>query len=205
MIDTIPYTYLIGWKDLNKYYYGVRYALGCNPKDLMVDYMTSSKYVKIFVEEHGLPDIIQIRKIFLCEKDARDWEHKVLRRMKVIKRSDFLNHTDNKGISAEAAYKGVLTSKIKAALGTHPNKGRKRPKVSDMNRLKVGSKNPMFGKVGPMKGRLGKDNPNFGKPKTPEQINSLNKLIECTHCKVVANIGNIQRWHGNNCKYKKKG
>ena len=31
-----PYTYLIGWKDQEKYYYGVRFAKGCEPKDLWV-------------------------------------------------------------------------------------------------------------------------------------------------------------------------
>ena len=28
------YTYVIGWKDVDKYYYGVRFAEGCQPSDL---------------------------------------------------------------------------------------------------------------------------------------------------------------------------
>lgn len=74
----IPYTYLIGWSDLKKYYYGVRYAKGCDPSDLWVDYKTSSKVVHRIAEEHGDPDIMQIRKTFDNARDAREWEHKVL-------------------------------------------------------------------------------------------------------------------------------
>ncbi len=60
----IPYTYIIGWSLYNKYYYGVRYAKNCNPNDLWKTYFTSSKYVKEFRNNHGEPDIIQVRKTF---------------------------------------------------------------------------------------------------------------------------------------------
>jgi hypothetical protein len=58
----IPYTYVIGWSSLQKYYYGVRYAKNCNPLDLWVSYFTSSKRVAHYREKFGEPDIIQIRK-----------------------------------------------------------------------------------------------------------------------------------------------
>ena len=29
-----------------------------------------------------------------------------------------------------------------------------------------------------------------------------NKFKECEYCKRVMNIGNYNRWHGNNCKHK---
>lgn len=92
---TIPYTYLIGWSKLNKWYYGVRYKKYCNPNDLWNPYKTSSKTVKEYILKYGEPDIIAIRKIFKNIKLARIWEHKVLRRMKVIKNNKFLNKTDN--------------------------------------------------------------------------------------------------------------
>jgi len=63
-MKTNPYTYLIGWKTQNKWYYGVRFAKGCHPNDLWNLYKTSSKHVKKMIEENGNPDIIQIRKIF---------------------------------------------------------------------------------------------------------------------------------------------
>lgn len=84
---------------MNTWYYGARYACGCHPKGLWVIYFTSSKYVKKFREEHGEPDVIEIRRTFHTEKKARKWERKVLRRMKVVKSKRWLNKTDRQGPS----------------------------------------------------------------------------------------------------------
>lgn len=93
---TTPYTYLIGWPELNTWYYGVRYAEGCSPADLWVTYFTSSVYVDEFVKTHGAPTHRQIRKIFTQDNipTAKLWEHKVLRRMKVVKKEQWLNKND---------------------------------------------------------------------------------------------------------------
>lgn len=53
ILKNIPYTYLIGWTEHNIWYYGVRYAIGCNPKELFLSYFTSSEYVKDFIELNG--------------------------------------------------------------------------------------------------------------------------------------------------------
>ena len=53
MTDRIPYTYIIGWSSLNKWYYGVRYAKNCKPEDLWKTYFTSSKHVKEFLTGNG--------------------------------------------------------------------------------------------------------------------------------------------------------
>jgi hypothetical protein len=89
-----PYTYLIGWSTQQKYYYGVRYANDCNPTDLWAKYFTSSPTVKAMRLIYGEPDVRQIRKIFTDKQAARLWETKVLRRMKVIRREEFLNKND---------------------------------------------------------------------------------------------------------------
>jgi len=91
----IPYTYLIGWSHLNKYYYGVRYSKKCNPSDLWVIYFTSSKIVKHYRIEHGEPDVIQIRKLFHNPQSARLWEHKVLKRLNCVKDTKWLNQSNN--------------------------------------------------------------------------------------------------------------
>lgn len=91
-----PYTYLIGWSSLNKWYYGVRYAKNCNPSDLWVTYKTSSKIVKKFASENGNPDIILIRRQFTSIRKAQDWESKVLKKMNVAKDSRWLNGHDTK-------------------------------------------------------------------------------------------------------------
>ena len=90
-----PYTYLIGWSELDRWYYGVRYAIACKPDDLWVSYFSSSKIVKQFREEYGDPDIIKVRKCFENPGQAREWEEKVLKRMKVVVSEKWLNENDS--------------------------------------------------------------------------------------------------------------
>jgi hypothetical protein len=86
-----PYTYLIGWSSLNKWYYGVRWAKGCHPSDFWIKYFTSSVTVRQFVSQYGDPDIRMIRKIFDNKHTAMSWERRVLRRMKVMHEDKWLN------------------------------------------------------------------------------------------------------------------
>jgi len=90
-IYSVPYTYHIAWSNINKHYYGVRYAKGCNPKDLWVSYFTSSKLVTKHRKKYGEPDIIEIRRTFDNSHKAIIWESKVLRRLKVLKNDKWLN------------------------------------------------------------------------------------------------------------------
>ena len=103
-LKTIPYTYLIGWTNLNKWYYGVRYATGCSPQDLFNPYQTSSKKVFQIIKEYGLPEIIEIRKVFNNVEKARLWESKVLKKLNVLNSDKWLNQTTNIGISKEIAF-----------------------------------------------------------------------------------------------------
>lgn len=91
MEQNISYTYLIGWKNHNKWYYGVRYSSKCNPNDLWKKYFTSSKEVKLFRQNYGEPDVIEVRKTFDESIKAKIWEEKVLRRMCVSKNDKWLN------------------------------------------------------------------------------------------------------------------
>lgn len=91
MIIYQPYTYLVGWSKLNKWYYGVRYSKYATPSELWVKYFTSSKYVKIFRKKYGEPDVIQVRRIFDDKYKAILWEQKVLKRLNVEKNNKFLN------------------------------------------------------------------------------------------------------------------
>lgn len=87
----MSYTYLIGWTNLDKYYYGRRTARECHPDEFWVTYFTSSKLVEEFTEKYGNPDIIEIRKLFSNPKDCIKWECTVLRRLKVSKSDKWLN------------------------------------------------------------------------------------------------------------------
>ena len=86
------FTYLIGWSIYNKYYYGRKTSIGCHPSMLFESYFTSSIYVHEFIKKYGMPDIIQIRKVFGENyKDCETWESKVLKRLNVAADKRFLN------------------------------------------------------------------------------------------------------------------
>jgi hypothetical protein len=86
-----PYTYLIGWSQLNTWYYGVRYAKKANPKDFWTTYFTSSKLVKEFRIKHGEPDVRKIRKTFTSAEKALEWEQRLLRKADIVKKKEWLN------------------------------------------------------------------------------------------------------------------
>ena len=86
-----PYTYLIGWSHLQKYYYGVRFAKKTTPEDFWVTYFTSSKEVDKYRKLHGEPDILQVRKVFNTREDAIRWEQRVLQKLNVLKEEKWLN------------------------------------------------------------------------------------------------------------------
>lgn len=109
--DRTPYTYLIGWSNNNKWYYGVRFAKNCHPQELWKTYFTSSKYVKEYYKQFGEPDTIEVRKIFDSIEDARAHEHKVLKRLNVIKKDNWLNEHNGTSPSLECALKGAKTKK----------------------------------------------------------------------------------------------
>lgn len=81
------YTYLIGWSQQGKFYYGCQFGKNANPGNLWKTYFTSSRHVKAFRLEHGEPDIIEVRKIFGGDGTAcRSWEERVL--TKIMNRRD---------------------------------------------------------------------------------------------------------------------
>ena len=157
---TVPYTYLLKHIPTGKFYYGCRFAEGCNPADFWKDYKTSSKYVKQLIEQYGADSFVfEIRKTFDDKQSARNWETKVLKKLNVVSRKDFLNMTDNISISPEAASKGrkgkigiyrISQTQIDAI--KKANTGLKRSeevkkKMSEAHMGKrIGDKNPMFGK-----------------------------------------------------------
>lgn len=103
----MPYTYLIGWSYLNRWYYGVRYHPKCSPKDLWKEYFTSSEYVQMMRDVFGEPDIIEIRQTFKCPREAARWETRVISRMKMFYKPEWLNrsHPVRAGVSVETIKK----------------------------------------------------------------------------------------------------
>lgn len=188
----MAYTYLIGWSDLDKWYYGVRFAKSCNPVELWKSYFTSSKHVQEFRKQYGEPDVIKVTKEFNNVDDARLWESKVLKRLNVVESDRFLNKTDNVSIDPESARVGGLKS---------TNLGAVRKDLSERNKQAVGEKNHMFGKRGelaPHYGRTGEKHPMFGK--TNKGASAANKKeLTCPHCLKTGQASGMNRWHFNNC------
>lgn len=90
-MNHVPFTYLIGWSTHNKFYYGMRTARNCHPRELWKTYFTSSKEVKRLRKSLGEPDVIEIRKTFVSFQECSAWEAKVLRRLGASFNDKFLN------------------------------------------------------------------------------------------------------------------
>jgi hypothetical protein len=184
-----PYTYLIGWSTHNVWYYGVRYAKNCKPEELWVTYFTSSKYVKRYREEHGEPDVIQVRKTFSDPVAARTYERKVLVRLNVVSEDKWLNKTDNISIDAEIV---KYHQRIKVSNGVHIFCG-------DTNPSTVRSKN------GTHKFQTDKESQRARSIKQnikrlEEGSHNFQMEWKCEHCdKTGKNQTNYIRWHGDKC------
>lgn len=152
-MNTLPFTYLIGWSKHGIFYYGVRYARGCHPADLWTTYFTSSGPVKRFRMKHGDPDIVKIRRIFTCAQAARNWELRVLKRMHVVLREDFLNQTDKpcpggtwqkdpikKAIALKKCKLGGIGAKISAAKKGKPFSDAHRAALSEAAKRRAATK-----------------------------------------------------------------
>ena len=117
-----PYTYLLGWSLSGKYYYGVRFAKGCHPNDLLRTYFTSSRYVKEHIRLWGLPDIVKIRKTFANAAEARAYENKVLRRISAHTHESFLNKTNNKAIYLDSRTRKQISERVKSDWKKNPGR-----------------------------------------------------------------------------------
>lgn len=61
----------------------------------MTTYLTSSSYVKDFINLHGMPDLIQVRKIFDSAIKAKQWEERVISKGKLFLSPLWLNKGNN--------------------------------------------------------------------------------------------------------------
>ena len=142
-----PYTYYIFHPLTNQHYYGVRYAKNCHPDDLWKTYFTSSKKVKQLIIQYGIESFtVEVRKVFSNLEDALSWEEKVLRRLKVLDRSNWLNES-----IGGKYFRNIKRSDI--ARKKHSEKTKGRP-LTESHKIAIS------------KASKGKKMP----PRTPEQI-----------------------------------
>lgn len=209
-----PFTYLIGWSKLDRWYYGSRtarignclYESGCHPDDLWKTYYTSSIHVKEFRQKFGEPDVIQIRKTFQSADECLKWEYRIIKRLKLANDARWLNRGDGFG--------GYNTSKPKSA--KHREKlsawqtGLKRGKCSEKTRKLIsertrGLKRSEATKLAMSIARRGKKKPCSAKRAAAIcQGWKQREPLKCPHCDVASiSTGVMTRWHFDNCKLKK--
>lgn len=71
------YTYLLHWIETDMSYYGYRGENKVEPEnDLLIEYPTSSQYVKNYVKKYGEPDIVMIDQRFESIEEAKAAETK---------------------------------------------------------------------------------------------------------------------------------
>jgi hypothetical protein len=210
---TIPYTYLIGWPEYNRWYYGVRYKQGCHPNDFWIDYFTSSFTVKDFVTKHGDPTIKIIRKTFNNITKARLWESKVLRRLKVVNKDTWLNKNDR---MAPPILAGDMNPMRDPIIARKSGDAKKAKGIKKTDEWKANHSAIMTGKKHSTKSveKRRKAMLAFGEnhhAKTPKfrLARSQNMLVNnpskkfkkiCSYCNQEISIGNYVRWHGVSCK-----
>lgn len=217
-----PYTYLIGWSKINKWYYGVRYSQKCMPSDLWVTYFTSSKIVKQLRLDHGEPDIIQVRKTFDCQHKALRWESSVLRKMNVLVEEKWLNQNVSGDHFVIKKHSDETKQKMRA------NNASKRPEMrAAASKRQSGENNSFYGKTHTeetiakirssltgfkrpdsfAENRKGQGNAFYGKQHTEESklkmkaFQSNRSIVQCPHCKKSLDKANAMRWHFDNCKF----
>lgn len=90
----MPYTYHIFHEPTGQHYYGARWAKNSDPSDFWSTYFTSSREVKRLIVTYGVDSfVVRVRRVFRTGEEARRWEHKVLTRLQVAKRKDWINKT----------------------------------------------------------------------------------------------------------------
>jgi hypothetical protein len=143
------YTYLVGWKHLNKFYYGVRYCKNCSIESLWTTYFTSSKIVKEYRSKYGEPDVVEIRKEFDQKEKAFLWEQKVLRKLGVPHNEKFLNQNIGGNFRGPKNHNFIYNNPMKNI--------KSREKLSETRkRLGLGIKSikhlkPLYGDKNPMR------------------------------------------------------
>lgn len=147
MKGIVAYTYLLTWPSGLKYY-GVRYAKGCKPSELLETYMSSSRHVRELIKNEGRP-AAEVRRVFNDVDRARQWETKVLKRLKVVHSETWVNKTDNFTVAPELCDHGWSIASRQKSSASHknkpgPNRGRKFSEETKMKmRLaQLGKKRP---------------------------------------------------------------
>ena len=164
-----PYTYYIHWSAINKSYYGVKFGKDANPDTFWKDYFTSSPTVKAIREQYGEPDVIQIRKTFDDPQKAYEYETKVLTRLNVIHKEEWLN----KGIGGRA----IMTEEVRKKI----SESHKGLKLTEEHKQNIG------------KGLKGKPKTEAHKESMRKAVRKPALKVECPCCGIMITKQNLAR------------
>ena len=147
------YTYIIGWEDLNTFYYGVRLANTVEPEnDLWIKYFTSSKKVEEFRKHSGEPSLVKIDKVFSTPEEAAEYEIDYLLEHKCIDSPQWLN----KGLIPATIHDSNTRTRI-----SEKTKGHKKSKET---RQMMVENHPR---------KRGDEHHWWGRPHTPESLEKI--------------------------------
>ena len=213
MNDRTPFTYLIYCKVTDQYYYGSRYGKGCHPEQLWNTYYTSSKIIKQLISEHGVDNFtVKVTKLFEHKQQAREWEHRFLKKVKAATNPKWINQhkgdgkfynkgglklTDEQRQKLSQAQKGILKpGTSKSMIGNTRRKGMlfTTEQKANVSKARLGNKN-----------RLGikhtEDIKKIISERTSISLKGKAKAtIACPHCGKVGGQGNMKRYHFDYCK-----
>lgn len=208
----IPYTYYLYHEQTNTHYYGVRYSKNCRPDDLWHTYFSSSKKVKKLINEYGTDSFsVEVRKTFNDREQAILWEQKVLRRLKVLSKLEWLNDNISGAILLENHPKGMLgkkhTDSVKEKIGRRTkNKTYEEIYGDRANEQRQQRSNSHKNKPKPyLKGKTYEEIYGIDRAQKLKEIRSISnkgkKMLnfrkpekrECPHCGKLYDPGNLKR------------
>lgn len=107
------FTYLIGWRSLDVWYYG--YKTGSTDQ-LWTTYFTSSELVREHRSLYGEPDVVRIHMMFSNKTEALAYENKFLRRVKAVRSPRWLNRHDNENFQGPSKFSEKSLAKKAATM-----------------------------------------------------------------------------------------
>lgn len=204
-MKTTPYTYELFFKPTNQYYYGVRYAKGCDPTDLFVKYFSSSKHIHNLINEFGIDSFeYRVLKKFTNKKEACEHEKMLLESVNASNNGSFINKANNMPNHDNSGLK-IIHHKVTGKETFHDPKielpigwlyGRSMDHNDKISKSLIGHIPWNKGiKLGPSGSCSEERRENIKKSRLKTE------KIKCEFCDKECDPGNHKRFHGYNCKY----
>ena len=114
-----PYVYCITFKLTGQIYIGVRFAKDSHVGDILIDYFTSSKIIHDLIKRFGIDSFsVKILKVFDSIEKAKDYEFKLLVKIKAGKNKKVLNQCSSGSMGDYNRISNINKEKIYYTNGT---------------------------------------------------------------------------------------